>query len=359
MSKQKAYLVLEDGTVYQGYFFGYEGEAIGEVVFCTSMVGYIETLTDPSYSGQIIVQTFPLIGNYGMISEDFESPAVCAKAYIVKEICEAPSNFRCEGDIDSFFKENKIVGMYGIDTRALTMKLRECGTMKGIITDDPAKAEADKIKAFSIKNAVAGVSAKEIYTEKSAEGRFSVAVYDFGVKKTLKDELLKRGCDLTVYPYDTAAETIIAADHDGVLLSNGPGDPKDNAAVVEEIKKLIAKDIPVFGVGLGHQLLALAFGFDTKKLPYGHRGANQPSKDLTSGRVYITNQNHGYVVDRSSVDCSAADIYFENVNDNTCEGITYKNKKAFSVQFYPESCVGALGSNFLFGRFIDDMASGK
>ncbi len=355
MSDKKAYLVLEDGTVYQGYFFGHIGDATGEVVFSTSMVGYIETLTDPSYEGQIIVQTFPLIGNYGMIASDFESSKIHAKAYVAKEWCDVPSNFRCEGDIDSYFKENKIVGLRGIDTRALTMKLRECGTMNGMITEDPAKANVAEIKAYAIKDAIAEVSTKETYTIKATDSKYNVAVLDLGIKETLKKQLLDRGCDITVFPYNATAEDILATNPDGVFISNGPGAPDDNAAVVAEIKKLVGKDIPMFGAGLGHELIALAAGFKTMKLPYGHRGANQPSKNLLDGRVYITNQNHGYVVDSNSVDSTKADIYFENVNDNTCEGLIYKNKKILSVQFYPESCKGALGSNFLYEKFIEYM----
>lgn len=355
MSDQKAYLVLEDGTVYQGYFFGHVGEVTGEVVFTTGVVGYLETLTDPSYSGQIVMQTFPLVGNYGVIAEDFESPQVHAGAYIVKEWCKVPSNFRCEGDIDSFLRDNKIVGMYGIDTRALTIKLREKGHMNAVITDDASKADLAKIKNFSACGMAAAASPDKKYEKISDEKLYKVAMIDFGERESVRNEFLKYGCDLTVYPYNTSAEEIISANPDGIVISNGPGDPAENAEAIEEIKKLMKSEIPMLGLGLGHQMMALASGFAVEKMLHGHRGANQPCRDMITDRVYITSQNHGYVVVSDSIDGDVADVYFENINDNTCEGINYHRKNTFSVQFCPISCVGPLEGKLVFDKFISSM----
>jgi carbamoyl-phosphate synthase small subunit len=354
-----AYLVLENGDVFKGKSFGAAKEAMGEIVFTTGMTGYLETLTDPSYYGQMVVQTFPLIGNYGIIPSDFESNSIGAAAYIVKEWCQEPSNFRCEGDLDTFLKKQSIPGLYGIDTRALTKIIRENGTMNGIITSDFRKAKNKNLARLVLHDSVAHVSTKEVYEEKSENGKYKVALIDYGLKGNIKRELLQRGCDLTVFPYDSTKEEIAAMKPDGIMLSNGPGDPMDNQVVIRNLKDIIQTNIPVFGICLGHQLLALANGFETEKLKYGHRGANQPVQDLTTGRVYITSQNHGYAVKNTSIDKDTAENIFCNLNDGTCEGITYKNHPVFSVQFHPEACGGPKDTRFLFDQFIALMEGKK
>ena len=340
-----AFLILENGLVFEGKFFGAEGEVTGEVVFATGMTGYLETLTDPSYYGQIVLQTFPLIGNYGVIPEDFESSIIGAKAYIVKHPCQAPSNFRSEGKLDIFLREKGVVGLCGIDTRALTKVIRENGVMNARITAMPPREE-DRLaaEAYTIENAVAVVSSKTV--QQVGDGAYRIALMDFGAKRGMVEELKKRGCAVWVFPYDTAAEEILKIKPDGILLSNGPGDPADaaNAGIIENVRRLHQSSIPIFGICLGHQLLALANGYKTRKLKFGHRGANQPVKDVQTGRVYITSQNHGYDVDTSQ---SA----FVNVNDGSCEGLDYGS--AFSVQFHPEACGGPLDTSFLFDRFIE------
>lgn len=350
MSAQKAYLVLEDGTRFEGKFFGHIEEVTGEVVFSTNMIGYIETLTDPGYKGQIIVQTFPLIGNYGIISQDFESENVGASAYIVKEICEVPSNFRCEGDIDSFLKEKKITVLAGIDTRALTMKIRTVGTMNGIITADPESVDLSKVKAYRVGNVVAEVSAKTVYKE--GDGAKNIAVLDLGLKASLKKAIISRGCTITVYPYNTSAAEILSAKPDGIVISDGPESPLELPEVVAEIKILLSSNIPMLGIGFGHQLMAIASGIDVQKMHHGHRGANQPCKDSVTGRVFITSQNHGYSVVPESVSSDVAEIMFTNINDNSCEGLLYKNAKAISVQFSADSCRAPLEGQIVYDRFF-------
>lgn len=350
----KAYLVLENGIVFEGSRLGAEGDVIGEIVFTTGMTGYLETLTDKSYCGQIILQTYPLIGNYGVIPEDFESSIISARGYIVRDVCREPSNFRSKGDLDSFLKERNVVGLYGIDTRALTMILREKGTMNGLITGDRANADLDKIRAFSVKNPVAMVSVRE-KTFFNDTGEYTIAMLDFGYKNNIARELAKRNCRVILLPHDTSAEEILDFGPDGIMLSNGPGDPADNVVVIDNLKKLIRHDIPIFGICLGHQLLALAHGFVTKKLKYGHRGANQPVKDLETGRLYITSQNHGYYVTDESIDTVLAQPWFINMNDGTCEGIRYLKSPIFSVQFHPEGCGGPKDTGFLFDKFIDEV----
>ncbi|MDR1002305.1 MAG: carbamoyl phosphate synthase small subunit [Oscillospiraceae bacterium] len=352
----KAYLVLENGQSFEGFAFGASGEVIGEIVFTTGMTGYIETLTDKSYCGQIITQTFPLIGNYGIIPEDFESTVVSARGYIVKNWCQEPSNFRCEGTLDTFLKEKNVVGLYGIDTRELTKILREQGTMNGMITTDLSRADLDKIKAFSLNDEVQTVSSKEI-TVLNEGGKYDVALIDFGYKENIVRELVERDCKITVFPQDTTAAEIIAAKPQGIMLSNGPGDPKSNTEVIENLKKLTQSGIPIFGICLGHQLIALSFGFETEKLKYGHRGANQPAKDISTGRTYITSQNHGYTVSIDSIDKNIAELWFVNVNDQTCEGIKYTGKPIFTVQFHPEGCSGPQDTGYLFDKFIEEVDS--
>lgn len=351
MSSQKAYLVLEDGTRFEGKFFGNIEEVTGEVVFTTKMIGYIETLTDPAYKGQIVVQTFPLIGNYGIISSDFESEIVGATAYIAKEICDVPSNFRAEGDLDSFLKEKKITALAGIDTRALTMKIRTAGTMNGIITTDPDSVDLAAVKSYKVPAAISEFSTKAVYSE--GNGSKNIAVIDLGLKASLKRDLISRDATVTVYPYNTSAEEILAAKPDGIVLSEGPETLDDIDGIVAEIKKLLASNVPMIGIGVGHEIMALAAGCKVEKMHHGHRGANQPCKDSVTGRVFITSQNHGYVVNADSVSADVAEILFTNINDNSCEGLIYKNAKAISVQFSADSCRAPLEGQIVYNRFFD------
>lgn len=394
----KACLVLANGLVFEGRSFGAEGTVIGETVFTTGMNGYLETLTDPSYYGQIVTQTFPLIGNYGDIKQDYESSKCNLKGYIVREWCDEPSNFRCNGDIDSYLKSQKIIGLYDIDTRQLTKILREVGVMNGMIISGNSKealeafaalkdekkksALLEKIKSYKIENAVESVTgsatgveepADVVFTE-SAKYRFvpvtadgtkindekeamkagkgkKVVLWDFGAKANIRRELLKRGLEVVTVPCTYTAEQIMALNPDGVMLSNGPGDPAENVTIIEEIKKLTKTGVPIFGICLGHQLLALANGAKTMKLKYGHRGANQPVKYTKTGRVYITSQNHGYAVKNDALPEGTIES-FVNTNDGTCEGLTYTKIPAFSVQFHPEACSGPLDANFLFDEFV-------
>ena len=373
-----AYLILADGTVFKGKSIGAQGEIIGETVFTTGMTGYLETLTDPSYYGQIVTQTFPLMGNYGVIPEDFESKKSWVRGYIVREICDKPSNFRCEYNLDSFLKNQNIIGICGIDTRALTKKLRESGVMNGMIVSSdecPEITESllSKIKSFKIEQAVETVSCSEsnsdlkfnsvaktwpetnhnIYQIKKP---VRIVLWDFGAKYNIQRELEKRGADVIVVPYSYTAEDILKLNPDGIMLSNGPGDPAENVGVIAEIKKMCdaAKEgkVVIFGICLGHQMLALARGAKTSKLKYGHRGGNHPVKDMETGRVYISSQNHGYAVENDTLP-SYAKLAFTNSNDGTCEGITYTDIPAFSVQFHPEACGGPHDTNYLFDKFVN------
>ena len=356
----KRYLVLENGKVFEGEAFGAEGEVIAEIVFTTSMTGYIETLTDPSYKGQAVLQTFPLIGNYGMITPDMEGGASYVSAYIVREICDGPSNFRCESNLEAFLREQNIPGLKGIDTRALTKTLRDHGTMNGMICDDPSHADIEKIKAYRIIRPVGEVSVKEEKVfESEGEKKFDVAVMDYGIKRNIIRCLLKRGCRVTLLPHDTDAARIRELGPDGLFLSNGPGDPEDNTEAISTLREIANDKIPTMGICLGHQLLALAHGFGTSKLKYGHRGANHPVKDINTGRIYITSQNHGYAVVDESVDRDKAQPWFINVNDNTNEGLRYVGEPSISVQFHPEACGGPKDSEELFDRFIRMMEEGR
>lgn len=353
-TSKTSYLVLENGKVFKGKSFGASDDIISEIVFTTGMTGYLETLTDKSYHGQITVQTFPLIGNYGVIPKDFESSSAGPKGYIVKHWCKDPSNFRSTGNLDTFLKQQHVTGLYDIDTRALTKIVRENGVMNGMITTNPQKADTKRIQSYKIINAVEAVSVKKPYTVTIENSKYTVALLDFGLKENMKRELLKCGCNVIVLPYNTKPEEIMQLAPDGIMLSNGPGDPSDNTEIVNNLKSLMKEGIPIFGICLGHQLLALANGCTTTKLKYGHRGANQPVKDTETGRVYITSQNHGYAVVGDSLDMSKAKITFVNVNDQTCEGIDYTNfpSPAFSVQFHPEACSGPKDTAFLFNKFI-------
>lgn len=347
----KKHLILENGTVFTGEAFGAPGDVIAEIVFNTAMTGYMETLTDKSYTGQAVVQTFPLIGNYGVIPDDAESDAVSVSAYVVRECCQVPSNFRSGGDLDSYLKRTGTVGISGIDTRALTRILRESGTMNGIITDDPEEGSMDEVINYRIVKPVAKVSVKARRTIGTG-GKYKIALLDFGVKENILRSLVKKDCEVTVLPWNTSCEEILKLSPDGIFLTNGPGDPTDNVETIETLKALRPYKIPTMGICLGHQLLALANGFKTEKLKYGHRGANHPVRDLDTGRVYISSQNHGYAVVRESINPSLAAEMYINGNDGTNEGLKYNNAPAFSVQFHPEACGGPQDTGFLFDRFI-------
>ena len=352
----KAYLILEDGTVFAGKSIGSTREVISEIVFNTSMTGYLEVLTDPSYAGQAVVMTYPLIGNYGICYEDMESERAWPDGYIVRELSRIPSNFRSQGTIQDFLLKYDIPGICGIDTRALTKILREKGTMNGMITTNENYCLEEilpRLREYTTGKVVEKVTCKEKYVLEGDGPR--VALMDFGAKKNIARSLNQRGCQVTVYPALTSAEEIIADAPDGIMLSNGPGDPKECVSIIEEIKKLYQTDIPIFAICLGHQLMALANGADTYKMKYGHRGGNHPVKDLLTGKVYISSQNHGYVVDTEKLDPSVAVPAFTNVNDGTNEGLAYTGKNIFTVQFHPEACPGPLDSGYLFDRFMNMM----
>ena len=352
---RKAYLILEDGTVFEGCGFGAAGGNIGELVFTTGMCGYIETLTDPSYYGQIVLQTFPLIGNYGIIEDDFEGTC-CVKGYVVREWCNTPSNFRSQYDLDRFLKEQNVPGIYGIDTRQIAKLIREKGVMNAMITDT-LPADAAAIQNYRITSAVASVTCKEAVTYSAeTDAPYQVVLMDFGAKHSIIEKLRMRGCTVTVVPAHTKASEILAMKPDGVMLSNGPGDPAENTEIIHEIA-ILCGQVPLFGICLGHQLLALANGGKTVKLKYGHRGVNQPVREIGGTRTYITSQNHGYAVVSDSIATGHPSFY--NANDNTCEGMDYPALKAFSVQFHPEACSGPWDTSFLFDRFIDLMGGNK
>ena len=349
---KRAYLVLNNGRVFEGTRIGAEGDGLGELVFTTGMTGYLETLTDPSYAGQIILQTFPLIGNYGVISADFEGPCL-AKGYVVRELCDTPSNFRSEYALDAFLKEHNVPGICGVDTRALTRIIREEGVMNALICDEIPK-DLSAIQSYAVLGGVEQASSTEPHVfPAEGEEKYHVALLDYGAKHHIVESLQERGCRVTVLPHDTSAEDVLALHTDGLMLSNGPGDPKENVFEIEQLKKLMGK-LPVFGICLGHQLAALALGGETVKLKYGHRGANQPVKDLKTGRCFITSQNHGYAVVADSVS-DIAELRYVNANDFSCEGLDYPETKCFTVQFHPEASAGPHDTGFLFDRFVSMM----
>ena len=351
---KKGYLVLQDGQVFEGLRFGSTEDTVGELVFTTGMCGYIETLTDPSYAGQIVMQTYPLIGNYGIIPEDFEG-ACGVKGYVVREWCEDPSNFRCRGDLDTFLKERGVPGLYGVDTRELTRIIREHGVMNACICD-AVPADLEPVVTYAVTGVVEAVTCREPSVHPAeGEERFRVSLIDYGAKHNIVRELQKRGCTVTVLPATVSAEEVLAAEPDGIMLSNGPGDPAENVYQISQIQKLLGK-VPLFGICLGHQLTALAAGGSTYKLKYGHRGVNQPVRDLNGVRTYITSQNHGYAVDGGTV--KLGKVRFVNANDGTCEGIDYPEQRAFTVQFHPEACTGPKDTGFLFDQFVELMKGG-
>ena len=356
----KAFLILEDGTVFAGTHIGAEKEIISEIVFNTSMAGYLEVLTDPSYAGQAVCMTYPLIGNYGICLEDMESERPWPDGFIVRELSRMPSNFRCDMSIQEFLEKYEIPGIAGIDTRALVKLLREKGTMNGMITtreDFVLEEVLSELKDYRTGKVVEKVTCPEKYTV--GTGKWKVALLDFGTKHNIARSLAGRDCTVTVYPALTTAAEILAEKPDGIMLSNGPGDPKECTSIIEEIQKLYRSDVPIFAICLGHQLMALATGGDTYKMKYGHRGGNHPVKDLATGKVYISSQNHGYVVDMEKMDRSVGVPAFVNVNDGTCEGVSYTGKNIFTVQFHPEACPGPKDSGFLFDRFVQMMSVGK
>jgi len=357
-----AYLILEDGTVYRGKGFGVQGTTIGEVVFTTGMTGYQETLTDPSYYGQIVTQTFPLIGNYGLNDNDSESAKSWVKGYIVREWCEEPSNFRSKYTLNEFLKNQNIIGIYDIDTRALTKKIREHGVMNGAITTElPGSMDAflTELKEYTILDAVKSVSCTENTFYPAAKEDFHVVLYDYGYKANILRSLLQRGCSVTVVPYNATMQEILEIKPNGIMLSNGPGDPAENTEPIKILSELMDSGVPIFGICLGHQLLALANGAEREKLKYGHRGANQPVADKPRDRVFITSQNHGYAVVGDTLDPKIGFVSHSNVNDGSCEGITYANGRAFTVQFHPEACSGPLDTEYLFDQFIQMMQQHK
>ncbi|MDD4850066.1 MAG: carbamoyl phosphate synthase small subunit [Gemmiger sp.] len=362
----QAYLILANGKIFAGQSVGCPGTTVGEVVFATGMVGFEETLTDPSYYGQIITQTYPMIGNYGMNREDQESEQVWAKGYIVREACTAPSNFRCEETLDAFLKANGTIGIEGIDTRCLTRTLRESGVMNGAITTEfNPRTQPDRlaelmpvIAAYAVENAVKSVSCTAP-AEYNPEGALHVALLDLGCKKNIVRCLVKRGCHVTVLPATTTPAQLAALNPDGLMLSNGPGDPAENTEIIQNIAKMLDTGITAFGICLGHQLTALAAGAKTCKLKYGHRGANQPVTEFATGRTYITSQNHGYAVEGETLPADTGRVSHANANDKTCEGIVYTRWNCYTVQFHPEASGGPRDTEFLFDRFVERMQQAK
>jgi len=373
----KAMLALEDGTVYEGESFGADGECDGEVVFNTSMTGYQEILTDPSYKGQIVTMTYPLIGNYGVNAADVESSGPQAAGFVVKEYCDVPSNWRAAEPLGGYLARHGIVGIQGVDTRALTRHIRTQGAMRSVLStqDLDPNSLVSKAKAspgLVGRDLVKEVTCKEPYhwTEglydmlksearlPQGEPRYRVAAYDFGIKRNILRYLVERGCDVTVFPADTPAEQLLAMDPDGIFLSNGPGDPEPITYAIENVRKLI-HERPTFGICLGHELIGLALGGGIIKLKFGHRGANQPVKDLKTGKVEITSQNHGFAVDLESLGEDAVELTHINLNDNTLEGLRHRELPVFCVQYHPEASAGPQDSEYLFDEFSRLMDTGR
>lgn len=345
-------LLLQNGEIFEGLSCGVIGESIGEVVFNTSMTGYQEILTDPSYFGQILTMSYPLIGNYGVNDDDVESSKVQVRGFIVRQLCDTPSNFRSRMTLRQYLVKNNIVALEGIDTRRLVILLREYGTMNGVISSTPHFSKQDclqRLSEFGIKDAVKSVTGNKIMSFGS--GAIKIALIDLGAKRNIVRMLVERGCSVDVFPASVSIDQITGRGYNGLMLSNGPGDPKECVYVIGLIKKLQGK-LPIFGICLGHQLLALANGFDTVKLKYGHRGANHPVLDIESGMSYITSQNHGYAVAEDSIDRNVASVSHISLNDRTVEGIEYKNSPCFSVQFHPEACAGPRDAECLFDKFV-------
>ncbi len=354
----EAILALQDGTIFRGTSFGAAGQRSGEVVFNTSMAGYQEILTDPSYKGQIITMTYPLIGNYGTNHEDVESRKPFVEAFVVKECSRLASSWRCEKTLDQYLKENDIVGIEGIDTRALTRHIRVEGAMKAVVSTEDLDEKSLTEKAKASPGLIGRDLVKEVTYPKPRNwnkyGKYKVVVIDCGVKLNSLRELASRQCHVLVVPSNTQDEQILKAKPDGILLSNGPGDPAAVPYVVETVKQLLGK-VPIFGICLGHQMLGLALGGTTYKLKFGHHGGNHPVKDLKTGKVHITVQNHGFCVDIDSLNVQDVEITHINLNDQTLEGIRHKKLPAFSVQFHPEAAPGPHDASYLFGEFVEMM----
>ncbi|WP_026485819.1 glutamine-hydrolyzing carbamoyl-phosphate synthase small subunit [Caldanaerobius polysaccharolyticus] len=347
----KTFLVLEDGTIYQGESFGASGVTKGEVVFNTGMTGYQEILTDPSYAGQIVVMTYPLIGNYGVNGDDSQSDSPKVRGFVVKKIEHRPVNFRSSMTLEDYLKAHGVIGISGIDTRSLVKKIRSSGTMKGLITTEEGNLSGyiEELSSEEKVDLLQYVSVKKPYR---IEGRGKrMAVIDLGVKKNILKCLSRFDLDMVIFPYNATASQVMEARPDGLFLSNGPGDPKNAIDAIKLVAQLKGR-LPILGICLGHQVISLALGADTYKLKYGHRGSNHPVKDLRSGKVYITSQNHGYAVDAKSVG-SDIEVTHVNLNDNTVEGIRHKYLPVFSVQYHPEASPGPTDSMYLFKEFID------
>lgn len=350
---KKMYIVLEDGHIFEGKGYGATGETVGELVFTTGVVGYIETLTDAAYYGQVVLQTFPLIGNYGIINEDTNGAQPVIKAYIAREICDMPSNFRCEGLLEDYLKENGIIAVCDVDTRELTKLVRENGAMNVCITDNPKDVDLEALKAYEIKDALASIaSGKKGYFE-AEDMKYSVAMLDCGAVANAIEKLTEKGCNVTVFPYNTKASEILEGSFDGIVVSNGPGNPAENTEVIAEVEKLMTEK-PVFGFGLGHQLMALAQGGNTSKMKFGHRGGSVPVRNAVDGKVFATHQNHGYVVSEAPAN---AKVLFTNVSDNTIEGLEYAN--AFSIQFTPDCFSATVDTDKIYDKFISLMGGDK
>ena len=352
----RAILALEDGTIYKGRSFGSAGERYGEVVFNTSMAGYQEILTDPSYKGQIVAMTYPLIGNYGVNKDDVQSRRIFLEGFVVKEYSKLASNWRSEQSLSSYLLDNNIMGVEGIDTRALTLNIRQAGALKAVLSTEDYDEESLVQKARKSTGLVGIDLVKEVtinkkYIWSKGKGKYRVVVMDCGTKYNILQELLKNDCQVVVVPATTGADEILKNKPDGLLLSNGPGDPAAVTYVVETTRKLIGK-LPIFGICLGHQMLGLAFGGTTYKLKFGHHGANHPVKDLRTGRVLITAQNHGFCVDIDSLKGKDVEITHVNLNDKTMEGMRHKKLPVFSVQFHPEASPGPHDAEYLFGEFV-------
>ena len=352
----KGYLILEDGSVFEGTLHGEDKEILCEVVFTTSMTGYEETVTDPSFEGQAVVLTYPMIGNYGANAIDMESAHPWISALIVRELSAFPSNYRSEESFPAFLDKHGITVLSGVDTRALTRRLRDSGTMNGLITAEippDIGLRLDEIKKYTVRHSVIRVSRK--HPETFGSGRRKVSLLDFGAKSNIIASLVARDCTVTVWPWDTPAYVILDANPDGIMLSNGPGDPKECSGILRHIRELMDSGIPLFSICLGHQLLALAAGFDTTRLKFGHRGANHPVKDLKTGRVYMSSQNHGYCVRADTVNPAVAEISHVNVNDGSVEGLRFKGRPVSSVQFHPEASPGPRETAYLFDDFMHEI----
>ena len=359
----KAVLAFEDGRCFWGTSFGATGERTGEVVFNTSMTGYQEILTDPSYKGQIVAMTYPLIGNYGVNDEDFESTKPYVEGFVVRECCRYPSNWRSQKPLAEFLAENGVVGIEGVDTRALTRHIREAGAMKAVLSTEDLDVESLVARAKASPGLVGVDLTKEVTCAEQyriaarGEKKFLVVGFDFGIKSNILNNLAERGCEVVVFPSQTTAEEVLACEPDGIFLSNGPGDPEGVPNIVETVQELI-KIKPTFGICLGHQILGLALGADIRKLKFGHHGGNQPIKDLSTGKIQIAAENHGFAVVRDSMPADV-EVTHVNLNDDTVEGMRHKKLPVFSIQYHPEASPGPHDARYLFDRFIDAMEKGR